>query len=833
MTDPKTPPSICFVTNELYPLRKGGIGRMLFNFARQNAATGTPAEIHFLVPPDLVAGPGEESRLRDALGDMAALHIATPLYMLPDAEAHLFDQASFKPWTLELLQSTSYRYYRSLRAIEADRGAPFDFIEFPDFGGWGLASVEAKRAGLAFADTTITARLHSTQGMISRAERFYESSHWNGMLMDAERHLLAHADLIVGHVQSIIDQNAAHYRLADRWDGRTVLEFPPILLEETETGAVGAEAETGPCEDFIFSSRLQPFKRPDIFVRAAIAFLEKHPDHPGSFRLVSYGWDRRYIDWLKGLVPVRFRSRVIFIDDATAAERSAWLARSVVVVPSDYESLCLFAFESAQMGRPVVLNGRCSAFGESPRWSDGENCLLFDGTVGDLVRAMEQARTWRPTQVASVEVDPPYWLADHDLPATSLPGEDPIRISLMITGIAERKDLRAQMIRAAFLEGELDLAGGDELIVLLPRGMLAPDADEIRAIEDRGWRVMWSSGSEECPEEFGLRLAGLAGGAVLVCPTGHDLHPGFVSAGREAMQRNPRLMIFGGHLAIDEPDTGRTSGLRVFGGEFPSLAMVSSRIAPVVSLLRRSLLTRRRLDSRAGRFWLEVFLRDCAIDREPILIAPIIAASISRSVADAAETTARISAGVMDRAGIEAGLPGRLLGLDPRLNDDEFFRSPRVLKGKALASGRRLLPDGLPRDWEPVQYLPDWQCLMVHPLKEGVTIAELDVPQGPVSRITADLRNLNLENDGCEAAIACVPQGLDENWVLSVLSGRINAAPRFPISDWVPVSAGQTGEVGLSAPDVGDEYRLLLLTRLIENGREFKAHLAFERLTLW
>lgn len=200
----------------------------------------------------------------------------------------------------------------------------------------------------------------------------------------------------------------------------------------------------------------------------------------------------------------RFRSRVTFIDNANEAERSAYLARSVVVVPSDYESLCLFAFESAQMGRPVVLNGRCSAFGENPRWSDGENCLLFDGTVSDLVRAMEQARTWRPSVRASVEVDAPYWLTQHDLPAPQAPVEDPIRLSVMITGITGRDALRSQMIRGAFLEGELDLAAGDELIVLLPHGLFEPDAGEIRAIEARGWRVMWSSGIEECPEDFGL-----------------------------------------------------------------------------------------------------------------------------------------------------------------------------------------------------------------------------------------------------------------------------------------------------------------------------------------
>lgn len=833
MTGDQHRPSICFVTNELYPLRKGGIGRMLYNFARHNAAAGLPADIHFLVPPDLVAAAEDEARLRGALDGMATIHVATPLHRLPDTEAHLFDRASFVPWSLDLLVSTSYRYYRALLAIQQQRGVPFDFIEFPDFGGWGLASVEAKRAGLAFAETAIVARLHSTQGMIARAERFYEPSRWNGLLMDAERHLLAHADLIVGHVQSIIDQNAAHYGLRDRWQGRTVLEFPPILLEETEASAAGAAPGSGPCQDFIFSSRLQPFKRPDLFVRAAIAFLEKHPDHPGCFRLVSYGWDRRYIDWMQDLVPMQLRPQIQFIDDATEAERSAYLAQSVVVVSSDYESLCLFAFEAAQMGRPVLLNGRCSAFGENPRWRDGENCLLFDGTVQGLVRAMEQAGDWRPAEAASVAVDPPYWLAGRDVPAAPSVQAARVSLSLVITGIDERADLRLQMMRAAFLEGELDLAAGDELILLLPRQVFPPESDAVRVIEARGWRVMWSSGIDESPEDFGLRLADLAGDCVLVCPAGHDIYPGFLTAGRRAMQRDPGLMVFGGHLAVDDPAIAQTGSLRAFGGEFPSLAMVTSRTAPVVSLLRRSLLARRRFDSRAGKFWFEVFLRDCAIDREPILIAPLVAAGISGATAAAAETTARISAGVMDRAGVRAGLPGRLLGLEPRQDDDEFFRAPRVLRGKALASGRRRLPGGLPRDWEPVQYLGDRQCLMVHPLTEGVTIAELDVPQGPVSRITAGLRNLNHENDGAEAAIACVPAGLDEAWVLGVLSGRIAEPPRFPISAWVPVFAGQTGEIDLPVPGVGNAYRLLLLTQLVESGREFKAQLAFERLTLW
>ncbi|MCA8867319.1 MAG: glycosyltransferase [Rhodobacteraceae bacterium] len=838
-------PSICFVTNELYPLRKGGIGRMLYNFARHNALNGSAADIHFLVPPDLVAGSGDLDRLRDALGDMAELHVATPLHTMTDGEAHMFDRASFDPWSLELLVSTSYRYYRALIAIEEQRNTPFDFIEFPDFGGWGLASIEAKRAGMAFQDTLLTARLHSTQGMIARAERFYESSRWSGLLMDAERHLLAHADVVIGHIGSIIEQNGKHYGLSDRWNGRTVLEFPPIMLEQTEIQAAESskQATQDPADtDYIFSSRLQPFKRPDIFIRAAIAFLEKHPDHRGLFRIVSYGWDRRYIDWLVGLVPDRLRQNILFIEDATEQQRSAFLARSVVVVPSDYESLCLFAFESAQMRRPVLLNARCSAFGDSPRWIDTQNCLLFEGSIESLVEAMERARTWRPTLGALTEVDTPYWLETRNSlvpdvpqvrPAAAGDSDERASLSLMFCGITNRRELQKQLMKAAFVESRIDPGGRDQLVILIPHGLLDPAAPEIRAIEDRGWMVMWSSGTEECPEAFGLRLAGLTGDCVLACPVGYDIHPGFLATGLRAMRHDPDLMICAGHVAVDDPDTGRSIALRAYGGEMPSHALTSSRIAPITSLLRRALLKRRRFDPRAGKFWFEVFLRDCAIDRESILIMPLVAASISGNLTEAAETTARISAGVVDRAGMQAEMPARLLALDPVQGDDEFFRAPRIIQGNALAGGRRLRPEGVPRTWEPVQYLPEHLGLMVHPLEGGVTVAELDPPPGPVSRIVAKVCNVNDENDGVEAAIACVPRDMEDDWVFGVLEGRIATPIRFAISDWVKIAAAQSGELNLAVASMGPHYRLLLLSRLPANAREFKAHLAFNRISLW
>src|SRR5690606_1578416 len=140
---------------------------------------------------------------------------------------------------------------------------------------------------------------------------------------------------------------------------------------------------------------------------AAVLFLERHPGHAGCFRLVSYGWDETYIAGLRALVPEPLKEKVLFVFGASPAEREAHLARSIVVVPSDYESLCLFAFEACRMGCSVILNGRCPAFGETSRWRDEENCLLFDGSVEDRAAAMEKALRWEPSAPASVAPDAP------------------------------------------------------------------------------------------------------------------------------------------------------------------------------------------------------------------------------------------------------------------------------------------------------------------------------------------------------------------------------------------------------------------------------------------
>jgi hypothetical protein len=224
--------TICFVTNELYPLGPGGIGRMLYNFAKYNAEMGSPAEFHFLVPKQLIDSiPEAQARLQDALGKMATIHICPALPDDPTSIGRLLARSLEHPWTSEWLFAQSYTYYLGLLAAEQRNGAPFDVIEFPDFGGWAQATIEAKRAGLSFGKTLLSTRIHSTQGMLYGVERYInEPGHWAGIMFDAERHLLVHADLVVAHDPEVAVRTARFYDLEERWSERSRLEFPPVYL---------------------------------------------------------------------------------------------------------------------------------------------------------------------------------------------------------------------------------------------------------------------------------------------------------------------------------------------------------------------------------------------------------------------------------------------------------------------------------------------------------------------------------------------------------------------------------------------------------------------------
>lgn len=821
-------PSICFVTNELYPLGPGGIGRMLYNFVKFNEDAGLPADIHFLVPQSLISSSEQKMvTLEAAFEGIATIHVCPPLEASPSHMAQLLVRARDYPWTNEWLFAESYRYYLGLIEAEERNRRPFDVIEFPDFGGWGVATIEAKRAGLGFHNSLISARVHSTQGMLYGVERFsHDPGHWAGVMFDAERHLLAHADLVVGHDPAIMTRTAESYGLEQRWQHRSALEFPPIYIEVARgdfrrADECAVEPDGSGTLDFLFSSRLQPVKRPDIFIRGAILFLERNEDYAGKFRLVCSGWDRTYIEGLKSLIPVGLRDKILFIENAPPEERQHYLDKSIVIIPSDYESLCLFAFEAALAGRKVILNRTCPAFGNGYRWRDGENCLLFDGSVRDLTATMERAVAWRAISHVDAKPSRPYWLNGPQLPDNFKRSNStgPETLAIMFYGVQSPTEFNRHFDLACLLDDELRSREETfQIIFQIPRGTFDSDSPECKLIIERGWTVYLSSGNRECPEMLGEYLSSIDHPLIFLYPFGYEVAPDFIALAIEAARRDPSMALVSGHIELVDPVNSRSDFLRCFAGEAPSTALLSSRIAPPLCVIRRELVKDHPFDPLAGHLWFEVFARKCALRGIKIEIIPVIAGTLDALASSYPETTKRISAGLLDQLGRDAGWQARLLAVDPAQIPSQSAGPVLSYEGSRLRQVFRISPSGRPREWEPVGWDDGSGGVLIHPLDQHMTVGEIAGPPRRVSKVAAHFRNIRADNEGGQIAVALARSEVSSKHVLDVLEGRVSSE-QVAASNWIDVLPNENGVVEFACYGTSKGSDKVLLASRVPSGK--------------
>ena len=727
---------VCLLTNEMYPFLPGGIGRLMYNFCMQNQESATPVELHYLLPPNTVE---EQEKIRAFYQGKASIHFCSALDDLSDevAQALAADQAFHPEYAVNYKDAHSF--YHGLLAAEASSQSPFDLVELPDFGGWGQAILAAKRSGMAFQNTQFSCRLHSSLGLITEFERYHHHpSTWFSGKLDLERQTITGAEIVVGHVPSVVAQNARHYGLGESWAEDVIVEFPPILLD-TE---VEEPAELTDSPDFVFSSRLQPFKRPDVFIRAAVLFMERRPNYAGVFRVLSYGWDDNYITWLQSLVPISLRKKVVFQFKYTQKERDDILKHSVIVVPSNYESLCLFAYESSMMRRPVILAGDCAAFGDYARWIDGDNCLIFDGSFISLADQMEQARTWFPKSEVSTAIDQPYWekLQPAQKPvATAVNLAD---VPVVYYGIHDRFHLNEKLVRHA-------VSAFKEQKTLF---MVAGSVLETQANRTEG-KVTFvpTSGHELSCSEVQHQIRALDSEFVFLARGDHRARNMFLKAAAAALAVNPALDLFSSHVMNMDPFVEANYGVTLSTGLAPGMAMLENTVAPPMALLRMSAIEKIGFDPQAGESWFEVFTRKLALDGGEIVIAPNVLVEAEFRTNERSNSK-KLSGGIYDDVGIAAGLAPRLLGMDVRVTNKQAQSTRLIRFGDGeFASAKCVWPNPNPREFGLVILQPDNGGLLTHPLSGHVTVAKLSQKLPPfVKSAQLDVRNASDENEGVD-----------------------------------------------------------------------------------
>ncbi len=571
-------PSVCLISNEVYPLNKGGIGRLMYNFAVHNAAADEPADLHLLLPNALAP---RLTEVAQAFAGLATIHACPALLVqLGLSEPAMHELRRRDPLCERWVNALAW--HAGLTMAEEATGRPFDVIEFPDLDGWATAALAARACGLAYQRATIAVRLHSSFSLIYHAEPGYHvPSDWIATIADFERKAMRDADLVVGHLPAIVERNVEAFRLPHAREGRTRLERPPILLDAAEEGE---PADAGPRrQSFVFSSRLQPFKRPDLFIRAAILACDGGIDPECEFVLASYGWDRDYVGRLAAMIPADLAGRIRIEQQMDATERVALLRRSVVVIPSRFESYCVLAYECALRGTPMILAGDCEAFEPLAGWVDGENCRSFDGTAEHLAEVFLSGRFPAPRPADCPPPTRPYWSGGlpEPRPAATVP------IGAVAYGFS---DLSGAFRAVRRLSRMPDPPA--PILVAIRRGLVeGAEMAGVRAeLERAGARVSFTA--DGLPDEAAVEQAAGATGVerFLFLPEGWDLDAGYLGAAARALAGAPDAVAFA--TPVRRRDGGEERW-EPFLGETPNLVHYRRPPVPPVGVAHVALLAGR------------------------------------------------------------------------------------------------------------------------------------------------------------------------------------------------------------------------------------------------
>jgi Glycosyl transferase family 2 len=587
---------ICLVTDELYPFTGGGIGRLLHNLVLDSLARSPTVEFHLLLPASLDV---QIERIGAYFGERVQPHFAEmrkgwdPAFesdsVYPPAAA--FTDSSWHAQSLDFL--------RSLKRLRHDLGLKFDVIEFPDYRGWAFCTLEEKLLGLDFGESEIVVRIHSTDGILQHFEPREPTIEQLGRF-ELERKALHDAERVIAHLPGIAEFNADYYAFEPTWLGKVNVSFPPVVYPPPGPARTAVNHR-----DLLFVTKLQPFKRPELFVRGAAQFMLETPGFGGRAVLACHATDAAYRERIRSLVPADLSERFLLLP--SGPEREALLGTSIVVIPSAWESCNLAAYEASAAGAKLVLNGECLAFAGGSPFRDGENCYKFDGTVEGLASTL--ARAFRQPHLAPVKwtAERPYWLADP-------PAQAPVRSSYarpMVSVVIPNHNLGRYLPEtiASVVASSYDPI---EVVVVDDASTEALDGSLIARLEQEAGsgsgvaKVIRNRVNRGLSASRNIGVQAATGKYVLPLDADDCISPRFIELAVAALEARPEFDVVVPSAAYFSSDADlaerRFSDYALFLGDAPSLGMVANRLSCATSFLRRSLFDRQAYDESLNSY---------------------------------------------------------------------------------------------------------------------------------------------------------------------------------------------------------------------------------------
>lgn len=365
---------ICFVTNEISPGWRGGIGFYVEEAmsALERDGMGTCL---------LISNPQIDRRRTEQ--HLRSVGISAPVFAAVDYASgelpEVVPQDAFQNPTYAM----SYAVSRALGEI-CNR-VPIELVEFTDYGGHGFVPIRRKRLVGAFSEQVLAVRVHGTAEVIRSSEDRRHNLQTALVEYFAERYAVKHADVLIASTPSMLEE---YNRLYRRQGPGVVSPLPVRKL--TERPLPLRPPKRPPCKVFCVGTCLR-HKGPEVFVEAAVRLIEKGlqgvqfvlmgRDMPTSIR---YGSQE---EELKRLVPDEMKDRFEFRCTAYGPEQllEAAQACSFVALPARWEAFCLVAHELRWLGVPLVLSP-IPPFKDC--FEEGKDAVFFDGTPDGLADVM-------------------------------------------------------------------------------------------------------------------------------------------------------------------------------------------------------------------------------------------------------------------------------------------------------------------------------------------------------------------------------------------------------------------------------------------------------------
>lgn len=393
----KSKKNIVFVSYELYPINPGGCGVLIWN-AIQKLLEVNDVNITLLLDMPKFECDMFKREHKPKIKNNERLNIVCLSEILKNKklEGSLEDFKNIFMWK-------SYMFYQGL--LEINKQFSIDYIEFFDYVGIGYFAIRAKKYEGQFDDCIMGIRAHCTIDLMDVEQNQFDFCYEKLMMFQMEKQALQECDVL------LVPSKAWGETYIDRYglNENQILVSPPPM----DTSDFPRFEMNDNNSNVLFYGRLFQLKGVDTFVDAAIVYIINNPQSTNKFYLVGYDGKaitgQNYKEYLEDRIPEKYKERFVFTGQLSRSQLAEILKDvQIAVFPNYVESFCYSIHEMYNAGVPIICRPIPSF---KDYFSDGENCICFDGTVNDLSKKIELVLE---NEELRKKISRPYQVLDSD-----------------------------------------------------------------------------------------------------------------------------------------------------------------------------------------------------------------------------------------------------------------------------------------------------------------------------------------------------------------------------------------------------------------------------------